>query len=89
MKKKKAQKEVPSQGKKPIEKLAEIVNGKIDSFSDGSASWVRLDTREVGVDFIFDSKGEVLEKILVSEKKYHEVVQENIKHRININTAAI
>jgi len=69
----------------PISKLAKIVKGKIESFNDGSASWVRLDTREVAVDFIFDGKGQVLENILVSEKKYHEVVEEKIKHKIEIN----
>jgi len=63
--------------KKDIQKLAEVLGAVPDGFSDGSASWVRVENAKYAIDFVFDGKGLKLQDIKIG-KKIWEVVDEKI-----------
>lgn len=71
--------------KKNIQKLAEVLNSCPDRFSDGSASWVRVESNDYAIDFVFDGKGEVLEDIKLSKKEW-AVINEEVISKIIFKT---
>lgn len=66
---------------KPIEKVAQILGGSIDSFSDGSQSWVLIEDKNWSINICFNDKGDKFEHITVGRKIY-QVVDEKVIARI-------
>lgn len=66
---------------KPIEKVAQILCGSIDRFSDGSQSWVLIEDKNWSINICFNDKGDKFEHITVGQKIY-QVVDEKVIARI-------
>lgn len=66
---------------KPIEKVAQILGGSIDRFSDGSQSWVLIEDKHWSISICFNDKGDKFEHITVGQKIY-QVVDEKVIARI-------
>lgn len=66
---------------KPIEKVAQILGGSIDSFSDGSQSWVLIEDKNWSINICFNDKGDRFEHITFAQKIY-QVVDEKVIARI-------
>ena len=63
---------------KNVEKLAQIIGGNADQFSDGSGTWVSLEDENFEICFSFDGKGNKFEGVRVSKKIYQVVDQKTI-----------
>ena len=66
---------------KNIEKVANILGGTIDSFSDNSASWVLLKNQNHTICICFDGKGDKFTHITVGENVW-QIVDEKVIARI-------
>lgn len=55
---------------KNIEKVAKILRGVPDRFSDGSQSWILLEDEHHSINILFDGKGNKFEGIQVAKKVY-------------------
>lgn len=66
---------------KPIEKVAQILGGSVDKFSDGSQSWVLIEDKDWSINICFDDKGDKFEHITIA-KKIYQVVDEKVIARI-------
>lgn len=60
---------------KNIEKVANILGGEIESFSDGSARWINIENKEHSIIISFDGKGDKFTDITIY-KKIYGVVEE-------------
>lgn len=61
-----------------IEKLALAIGGKVESFPDGSASWVSIENENYSICFSFDGKGNNYEGVRVCQKIYQVVDEKTI-----------
>lgn len=59
---------------KNVEKLAQLIGGRAEQFSDNSGTWVSLEDENFEICFSFDGKGNKFEGVRVSQKIY-EVVE--------------
>lgn len=69
---------------KNIEKVAKILGGTIDRFSDNSQSWMLIENDKLSITMCFDGKGEKFEFISIAEKVYKQV-DEKLIGRIEVN----
>lgn len=72
---KQALKSIDSKKLKNIEKVASIIGGKIESFSDNSSSWIIIENKDHSVIISFDGKGNKFTDITMY-KKIYGVVEE-------------
>jgi hypothetical protein len=66
-----------------VDKVAEILGGTVESFSDKSATWVNIENKKFSLNIQFDGTGKEFEKITISEKVY-AVVDEKVIATIRI-----
>lgn len=64
---------------KTINKLQNILGGKIDKFDDNSSMWLCVENKDFSLEITFDGKGQKVENIGVfKNKKKVEIVPELI-----------
>ena len=63
---------------KNVERLAQLIGGRADQFSDGSGTWVSLEDDNFEICFPFDGKGNKFEGVRVSQKIYQVVDHKTI-----------